>query len=93
MVCPDYQARGLNGEPQVIHIDQEWDYRIVFVAECFEASIRGLGVGDDTAFRRRRRNESGNMITFKRFRSRGSRRTVELDRAPEAVTMQADSRS
>ncbi len=48
MVCLDYRACGPRGEPQVVHIDQEWDYQIVFVAESFEAFIRGLE--DDSAF-------------------------------------------
>lgn len=48
MVCLDYRACGPTGEPQVVHIDQEWDYKIVFVAESFEAFIRGLE--DDSAF-------------------------------------------
>ena len=32
----------------MVHVDQEWDYRVVFVAETFEAFIRGLE--DDSAF-------------------------------------------
>lgn len=42
MICLDYRACGPSGEPQVVHIDQEWDYKIVFVAKSFEAFIRGL---------------------------------------------------
>lgn len=49
MVCLDYRACGPEGEPQVVHVDQEWDYEIVFVAENFEAFIRGLE--DESAFR------------------------------------------
>ncbi len=48
MVCLDYRACGPTGEPQVVHIDQEWDYKIVFVAENFESFVRGLE--DDSAF-------------------------------------------
>lgn len=48
MLCLDYRAHGATGEPQVVHVDQEWDYKIVFVAENFEAFIRGLE--DDSAF-------------------------------------------
>jgi SMI1-KNR4 cell-wall len=48
MLCLDYRACGANGEPQVVHIDQEWDYKIVLVAESFETFIRGLE--DDSAF-------------------------------------------
>ncbi len=42
MVCLDYRACGLQGEPQVVHVDQERDYQSTFVAESFEAFIRGL---------------------------------------------------
>lgn len=42
MVCLDYRACGPKGEPQVVHVDQEWDYKVTFVAENFEAFIRGL---------------------------------------------------
>jgi hypothetical protein len=48
MVCLDYRECGPTGEPTVVHVDQEWDYRIVFVAENFEAFIRGLE--SDSAF-------------------------------------------
>ena len=48
MLCLDYRACGPTGEPQVVHIDQESDYKIVFVADSFEAFIRGLE--DDAAF-------------------------------------------
>ena len=42
MVCLDYRACGPQGEPCVVHVDQEWDYKITFVAATFEAFIRGL---------------------------------------------------
>jgi len=42
MLCLDYRSCGPEGEPQVVHIDQENDYEITFVAESFEAFIRGL---------------------------------------------------
>ncbi|MEW6252255.1 MAG: SMI1/KNR4 family protein [Planctomycetota bacterium] len=48
MVCLDYRSCGPFGEPRVVHVDQEWDYRIVLVAESFEAFIRNLE--DDAAF-------------------------------------------
>ncbi len=48
MICLDYRACGPSGEPLVVHIDQECDYKIVFVAENFEAFIRGLE--DDSTF-------------------------------------------
>jgi hypothetical protein len=49
MVCLDYRACGPTGEPQVVHVDQELDYKIVVVAPNFESFIRGLE--DDSAFR------------------------------------------
>ena len=48
MLCLDYRECGSKGEPQVVHIDQEWHYKIVFVAKNFESFIRGLE--DDAAF-------------------------------------------
>jgi hypothetical protein len=48
MLCLDYRACGPNGEPSVVHVDQERDYKITFVAPNFEAFIRELQ--DDDAF-------------------------------------------
>jgi hypothetical protein len=42
MLCLDYRGCGPEGEPQVVHVDQERDYRITFVAKDFESFIRGL---------------------------------------------------
>ena len=42
MICLDYRKCGPSGEPQVVHVDQELDYKITFVAESFEVFIRGL---------------------------------------------------
>ena len=47
MLCLDYRACGPLGEPQVVHVDQEADYRITFVAENFESFIRGLQSDED----------------------------------------------
>ncbi|MGG7448648.1 SMI1/KNR4 family protein [Kosakonia oryzendophytica] len=49
MVFLDYrQCLTIEDEPTVVHIDQEQDYRIVHLADNFEAFIRGLV--DDDAF-------------------------------------------
>jgi hypothetical protein len=50
MLCLDYRARGPRGEPQVVHVDQERDYAITFVAENFESFIRNLE--GDEAFKK-----------------------------------------
>ena len=42
MLCLDYRSCGPSGEPQVVHIDQERDYKITMVAPNFESFIRGL---------------------------------------------------
>ena len=42
MVMLDYSACGKTGEPTVVHVDQEDDYRITFLAPDFESFIRGL---------------------------------------------------
>ena len=42
MVFLDYRECGPQGEPKVVHIDQEDDYYITHLADSFEAFIRGL---------------------------------------------------
>ncbi|WP_152395927.1 SMI1/KNR4 family protein [Paenibacillus guangzhouensis] len=42
VVMLDYRACGRDGEPEVIHVDQEDDYEITYLADNFEAFIRGL---------------------------------------------------
>ena len=42
MFCLDYRECGPNGEPKVVHIHQEGDYKTTLIAESFEAFIRGL---------------------------------------------------
>jgi hypothetical protein len=42
MICLDYRECGPNGEPRVVHIDQECDYKVTFVASNFESFVRGL---------------------------------------------------
>jgi len=48
MLCLDYRQSGPDGEPSVVHVDQELDYEITPVADNFEAFIRGLE--DESAF-------------------------------------------
>ncbi|MDO7844726.1 SMI1/KNR4 family protein [Hymenobacter sp. M29] len=42
VVMLDYRACGTQGEPAVVHVDQEDDYKITFLAPNFEAFVRGL---------------------------------------------------
>lgn len=42
MICFDYRENGRNGEPQIVHIDQEDDYKITFLASNLEGFIKGL---------------------------------------------------
>lgn len=42
VVMLDYRTCGREGEPEVVHVDQEDDYEITFLADNFEAFIRGL---------------------------------------------------
>jgi hypothetical protein len=42
MVFLDYRVCGASGEPEVVHIDQEGDYEITWLAVDFESFIRGL---------------------------------------------------
>jgi len=46
MICLDYSKCGPDGEPEVVHIDQESDYAITLVANNFESFLRGLD-GDE----------------------------------------------
>lgn len=46
MICLDYSRNGKSGEPEVVYVDQDDDYKITFLAENFESFIKGL-VGDD----------------------------------------------
>jgi tetratricopeptide (TPR) repeat protein len=47
MIFLDYSACGPEGEPDVVHIDQESDYEITYLADDFESFIRGL-VNEET---------------------------------------------
>jgi hypothetical protein len=42
MFCLDYRRCGPEGEPSVVHVDQEFDYAITEVANSFASFIRGL---------------------------------------------------
>lgn len=42
MIFLDYRECGPQGEPQVVHIAQEADFELTYLAENFEAFIRGL---------------------------------------------------
>lgn len=42
MIMLDYSNCGKNGEPEVVHIDQELEYKKTFLAKDFETFIRGL---------------------------------------------------
>ena len=42
MILLDYRKCGKDGEPEVVHVDQEDDYKITFLAKDFETFIRGL---------------------------------------------------
>ena len=42
MIFLDYRECGKDGEPKVVHIDQEGEYEITFLANSFEEFICGL---------------------------------------------------
>ncbi len=42
MIFLDYRECGPMGEPKVVHVDQELDYEITYLAENFEEFVRGL---------------------------------------------------
>jgi hypothetical protein len=47
MIFLDYRRCGPEGEPEVVHIDQEGDYRITYLAGDFETFIIGLSKEED----------------------------------------------
>jgi len=47
MIALDYRECGPNGEPKVVHVDQESNYKITLIAENFAQFVRGLE-SDDT---------------------------------------------
>jgi hypothetical protein len=42
MILMDYRRCGKNGEPEIVHVDQERNYKITFLAKNFETFIMGL---------------------------------------------------
>lgn len=42
MILLDYSNCGKDGEPEVVHVDQEADYKKIFLAKDFETFIKGL---------------------------------------------------
>ena len=42
MIMLDYRKCGKEGEPEAVHVDQDEDYKINFVAKDFETFIKGL---------------------------------------------------
>jgi hypothetical protein len=42
MICMDYRENGRNGEPAIVHIDQESGFRITVLAPNFETFIEAL---------------------------------------------------
>jgi hypothetical protein len=46
MIMLDYSKCGNKGEPEVVHIDQEFDYKKTVLCKDFEAFIRGLVSSD-----------------------------------------------
>lgn len=46
-IALDYRACGPEGEPTVVHVDQDYDYRITLLAPNFESFIRSLKPEED----------------------------------------------
>lgn len=61
MIMLDYSACGKTGEPTVVHVDQEDDYRVTFLAPDFESFIRGLV--SDEAYDSSEQDQKDDLIT------------------------------
>lgn len=46
MIALDYRACGANGEPRVVHVDQEIGYAVTSLADTFEQFVAGLVKSD-----------------------------------------------
>lgn len=42
MIAFDYDAAGPDGEPRVVHVDQEWDYRLTVLAPYCVSFVEAL---------------------------------------------------
>ena len=42
IIMLDYRKCGRSGEPEVVHVDQERDFKVTFLATDFEGFVRGL---------------------------------------------------
>jgi hypothetical protein len=47
MIALDYRKCGPQGEPEVVHVDQECDCKITFLARNFSEFLRGLRADED----------------------------------------------
>ena len=77
MIMLDYSECGKNGEPKVVHVDQEHDYKITFLANNFEAFVRGL-IGKIKTFEDRFSEIQAEMVS-------GCLEYAEENKAKEAV--------
>jgi len=59
MIAFDYRDCGRDGEPQVVHVDQEWDYRVTVLAPTSCPSCRLCGPRASTATRAERSGRHG----------------------------------
>lgn len=46
IIMLDYRTCGKNGEPEVVHVDQSFDYKVTFLAKDFESFIKNLKAED-----------------------------------------------
>ncbi|ASA24771.1 SMI1/KNR4 family protein [Paenibacillus donghaensis] len=67
VVMLDYRACGRDGEPAVIHVDQEADYEITLLANSFESFIRGLESSEGYDTSEEDKHESLEKVASGRF--------------------------
>ena len=68
MIFLDYRACGKDGEPQVVHIDQEGDYEITVLASNFEEFISKLSYEEEIDLERIREKQNVLKQTYEKAR-------------------------
>ncbi|MFB6365175.1 SMI1/KNR4 family protein [Paenibacillus elgii] len=88
VVMLDYRKCGKHGEPEVVHVDQECDYEITFLAENFEVFVRSLVHHDVYDTSEERKYEDLRKVAYEEFSpllSELCARVTEVDNMEEII--------